>query len=92
MRYRKVKKSAFLGNNDNSCVGRLIYAKEIFRLLEQGTRLICFDESWLPVYDYRPMKWRYPGDTNSVGVAKLSKRVTIFAAVDTLGNVYQSIS
>ena len=38
------------------------------------------------------MKWRYPGDTNSCGMKKLSRRVSIIAAIDTDGNVYQSLS
>ena len=33
MRYRKVKQGKFLGNNSQSVVGRLLYAKHMFELL-----------------------------------------------------------
>ena len=92
MRYRKIKKSAYLGNNTRSQLSRLLFAKKMFDLLDQDVRLVNIDESWIPAKDSRYMKWRAPGDTNSVGIKMLSSRIAILAAIDTRGNVYQSLS
>ena len=64
----------------------------MFDLLEQDVRLVNIDESWIPSKDHRYMKWRAPADSNSVGIKIISKRIAILAAIDTRGNVYQSIS
>ena len=64
----------------------------MFDLLDQNVRLVNIDESWIPAKDNRYMKWRAAADSNSVAIKKLSRRITILAAIDTRGNVYQSVS
>ena len=66
MRYRKIKKSAFLGNNARSKVARLIFAKRMFEVLESQARVIVIDESAVPHYDYRLKKWSEPGSKANV--------------------------
>ena len=92
MRYRKIKKSAYLGNNTRSQLSRLLFARKMFDLLDQDVRLVNIDESWIPAKDSRYMKWRAPSDSNSVGIKMYSSRIAILAAIDTRGNVYQSLS
>ena len=58
MRYRVVKKVAYQGNSERSMVLRMLYAKKMFELLDQGKRIINIDETWLPHLDFRTMKWR----------------------------------
>ena len=50
------------------------------------------DETWLGICDFRRRKWRAQGTTNSVAALSLAPRVTMLTAVDTLGNVYFSLS
>ena len=50
------------------------------------------DETWLGMSDFRRMKWQAPDSTNSVPAFSLAPRVTMLAAVDSLGNVYFSLS
>ena len=38
------------------------------------------------------MKWQTPGDNNSVPAFQMAPRVSMFTAVDTLGNVFVSLS
>ena len=64
----------------------------MFDLLDQNVRLVNIDESWIPAKDNRYMKWRAPADSNSVAIKILSRRIAILAAIDTRGNVYQSVS
>ena len=50
------------------------------------------DETWLGMSDFRRMKWQAPDSTNSVAAFQLAPRVTMIVAVDSLGNVYFSLS
>ena len=92
MRYRRTKKASFLGNNDRSKISRCFYAKNLFELLQSGARLIMIDESSIPRYDYRTMKWRMAGDRNAVATKRFKKSQTMIAAVDNFGNKYVSLS
>ena len=58
MRYRVLKKVEFQGNSQRCLVTRMLYAKKMFELLEQGARIINIDETWLPHLDFRNKKWR----------------------------------
>ena len=45
---------------------RMLYAKKMFELLEQGKRIINIDETWLPHLDFRNKKWRRRGEPNTM--------------------------
>ena len=92
MRYRKVKKVPWLGNAERCLVTRQLYAKKLLTLLEEGKRVINVDETWLPYLDFRRMKWKAPGNTNSVASKDLSPKVNMIAALDTDGRLYLSLT
>ena len=58
MRYRKLKRVPFQGNSERCLVTRMLYAKKMLSLLDEGKRIINIDETWLPSLDFRNMKWR----------------------------------
>ena len=92
MRYRVLKKVEFQGNSERCLVTRMLYAKKMFELLEQGARIINIDETWLPHLDFRNKKWRQRGERNTVSSKVLSHRVNMIAALDTDGNLYMSLT
>ena len=47
MRFHKVKRVAFKGNSERSLVVRQQCAKKMLELLDQGTRVVNVDESWV---------------------------------------------
>ena len=54
--------------------------------------IINIDESWLDYSDYRRMKWRVKGTSNSVAKKQVAPRISMIMALDTLGNVYASFT
>ena len=50
------------------------------------------DESWIDSSDYRRMKWRPRYSTNSLPIVQLQPRITMIIALDTLGNVYLTLT
>ena len=71
---------------------RMLYAKKMLALLDEGKRVINIDETWLPSLDFRNMKWRRHGDGNSVSSKDLSPKVNMIAALDTDGRIYLSLT
>ena len=92
MRYRMLKRVAFQGNSERCLVMRMLYAKKMFSLLEQGKRIINIDETWLPHLDFRNKKWRQRGERNTMSIKSLSHRVNMIAAIDTDGRLYLSLT
>ena len=41
--------------------------------------------------DFRKMKWRIKGTTNSVGYVQMAPRISMIAGLDTKGEVYLSL-
>ena len=70
----------------------MLYAKKMLSLLDEGKRIINIDETWLPSLDFRNMKWRQKGETNTVSSKDLDPRVNMIAALDTDGKVYISLT
>ena len=87
-----LKKVAYQGNSQRCLVTRMLYAKKMFSLLDEGKRIINIDETWLPHLDFRNKKWRQRGETNTVSTKALSERVNMIAALDTDGRVYLSLT
>jgi len=92
MRYRVLRKVAYQGNSERCLVMRMLYAKKMFTLLDQGKRIINIDETWLPHLDFRNKKWRARGERNTMSTKSLSHRVNMIAAVDTDGRLYLSLT
>ena len=54
-------------------------------------RIINIDETWLDSGDYLRRCWQRKGVSNTNPVKKVSPRITLIVAVDTLGNIYSSL-
>ena len=54
--------------------------------------IIQIDESWLGMMDFRRMKWRVKDSTNSVSTLAVIPRISMIVALDTLGNLYLSLT
>ena len=91
MKFKKVKHIPMNGNKDRSLVLRQQWALT-FLALPLGTRIICIDETWLGMSDFRRMKWQKDGNDNSVAAFSLVPRVTMLAALDSLGNAWISLA
>ena len=66
MSYRKVNGISLNANIERSLVLRQRFALEMLKLLEQKKVVLNVDETWLGMSDFRRMKWRVKGTTNSV--------------------------
>ena len=92
MRYRVLKKVEYQGNSERCLVLRMLYAKMLLLLLEQGKRILNIDQSWLPSLDFRGKKWRARGEQNTLSNRPLGHRVNIIAALVTDGRLYLSLT
>ena len=64
----------------------------MFHLLDEGKRIINFDETKLPCLDFRTKKWNEKGMANTTPCKQLSQRVNMIAALGTQGKLYLSIT
>jgi len=92
MRYRKIKLVPFQGNSDRCLILRQLYARSMLGLLGSGKRILNVDETWLNRNDYRRMKWRPRGETNSLGERSIAPRISVLVAMDQFGEVYMALS
>ena len=92
MRYRKIKRVAYLANSDRSLVIRHEFAKCMLKLLADGHTIINVDETFLNVADLRYMKWRKRGETNSMRERTIDPLLKVFAGVSNFGSVYMAVS
>ena len=92
MSFKRLKKVAYQGNSQRSIVTRLLYAKAMLKLLEEGKRIINIDETWLTQMYYRSRSWRERGQANTISAKSISHRISMIAAVDTDGRLYLSIT
>jgi len=61
-------------------------------LTQKKTIFLNMDETWIDSSDYRRMKWRPKHSTNSMPIVQLHPRISMIIAMDTLGNVYLSLT
>ena len=61
-------------------------------LTQKKTIFLNIDETWIDSSDYRRRKWRPKYSTNSVPILQLQPRISMFIGLDTLGNVYLSLT
>lgn len=92
MRYKKVQKTAYQGNSQRSLVLRHLCAKDMLDILNGDMIVINIDESSFIEADYRRQKWRQRQETNSISQKDISPRINVFAAIDTEGRSYLSIT
>ena len=59
--------------------------------MQKGKRIINVDETWIGEMDFRRLKWRRPGDSNSVSGKDVTPRLSVIAAVDNYGGFYWTV-
>ena len=91
MSYRKLTSLAIFANSSRNLVCRQQFALKLIDLLNEGKRIINIDQTWLGMCDFRRMKWRIKGTTNSVPQLPLLPRISMFIGLDTEGSVYLSL-
>ena len=64
----------------------------MLELLEQGTRVVNVDESWINELDFARRKWHRRGESNSLARGTVSPRLSLLAAIDTDGRVFMALS
>ena len=92
MRYRKIKRTAYLANSPRSLVVRHEFAKCMIKLLDEGYTILNVDETFLNVADLRYMRWRVQGETNSMRERAIDPLLKVFAGISTLGDIYMAVS
>ena len=68
MSYRKISRVALHTNSVKNLILRQKYAMKLLKVVDQGKVLLALDETWISMSDYRRMKWRVKGSSNSVPV------------------------
>lgn len=85
MAFRKIKAISPAENAVVNLVLRQQFALRLIQQAQQKTRLICIDETWLGMEDFRRMKWQLPTSTNSVTKALWQPRISMILAIDSYG-------
>ena len=91
-RYKRAKRHAWQGNNEQNIVKRAMYAKVMLDLLVQRKRIINADESWLNQQDFRPRMWTRRHDSGSAPQKEIDPRISLIVAVDNYGEVYVTLT
>ena len=59
---------------------------------EAGYTFLNIDETWLGMSDFRRMKWRDKGTSNSVPTVVMAPRISMIVGVDTNGNSFVTLT
>ena len=92
MKYSRIKSMSMQQNSDKNRLLRQQWALAYLGILKNKKVIINIDESWLDNMDYRRMKWCIRGSSNSVARKAVQPRISMIMALDTLGNLYASLT
>ena len=92
LRWRKVKEISLNENSVRNLVLRQRFAMALLEAAQSKTRLINIDETWLGMEDFRKMKWRVPGSSNSISKKLWNPRISLILALDNFGESYIALS
>ena len=92
MSYQKIVKTAIHANSVKNLFLRQRFAVKFIALTQKKTVFLNIDETWLDMSDFRKMKWRPKYSTNSNPVFTVWPRISMIVAIDTLGNVYFTLT
>ena len=92
MRFKKIKKIANSANTPRNLLLRQRWAMAFFGVSKSKKVIIQADETWLGMMDFRRMKWCAKDTTNSVPTLNIIPRISMLIAIDTLGNLYLSLT
>ena len=71
MSYRKIKPISVNENKDRNIILRQQWALRFLQQKKAVKYFLNIDETWLGMQDFRRMKWRVKGSTNSVPILGL---------------------
>jgi Asp-tRNA(Asn)/Glu-tRNA(Gln) amidotransferase C subunit len=92
LRYRPIKRIAYLANTPRSLILRQTFAKSLTDQLLRGKIVINADETWVNLKDYTRRRWRVRGESNSSSIQAVEPRISLFSAIDTKGTCYFSLT
>ena len=92
MSFRKIVKIGIHSNSVKNLFLRQRFAVKWLSLTQKKTIFLNIDETWLDMSDFRRMKWRPKYSTNSNPIVMVWPRISMIVGVDTLGNVYVSLT
>ena len=90
--YRRARQVPIQGNSERCLVLRQQYSLKMLALLEEGTRIINVDESWLNDTNFTRKIWCPAGAAATVTQQSVTPRLTLIAALDTEGRVYFTLT
>ena len=88
----KAKKLHVNANSPKVMVQRQQYAIKMLELLEQGTRIINIDETWLNETSFIRNVWTDKKGFGNTRLNTVAPRLSMIAALDTDGKVWFSLS
>ena len=92
MKYKKVKVISFQANSPKNLILRRQFAETFLMLDLYGKRIINVDETWVGETDFRRRRWTFTHQSDSVPKKQVQPRISLIAALDTKGRVYQAAS
>ena len=92
MRYTRIKALSWKQNSDQNVLLRQQWALIYIGLLRSHKIILNIDESWIDYSDYRRMKWSERNVSISVPKKQMTPRISLILGVDTLGNLYSSLT
>ena len=87
MRYRIAKTLPKQANSTRCLVLRQQYAMQMLSLLQNGTRIINIDESWLSETNFTRMMWSRANKPATVPTSPITHRLALIDDLDTKGRV-----
>ena len=90
--YRLAKKVPVQANEMRCLVLRQQYAMAMLSLLQNGTRILNIDETWVSSTNFTRMMWCPPQTTATMSAKPISYRISMIAALDTEGCIYYSLT
>lgn len=92
LRWKKIKALSQHENSVRNLVLRQQFAVKLLDLSTKRRRVICIDETWLGMEDFRRMKWQPPGSRNSLAKKLWQPRISMILAFVNSGESYVALS
>ena len=80
------------GNFERCLVLRQQYAMKMLPMLDEGTRIINIDESWLNETNFIRKMWAPKDVSSTASLYAVSPRLSLLAAIDTTGRCWYALT
>ena len=90
--YRMSRKIPVQANSSRCLLLRQQYAQAMLPMLQNGTRILNVDESWINETTFTRMIWCPPSTPATVQAKPISYRIALIAALDTEGCIYYTLT